>query len=188
MTTAHEGSPLIDKLDELRTDIIDMRFQEMTEARLLGLIDSAESLSRQVLAAKDATIAELIEANTACALHIASQNERIREDESTWLAIVRDIANLGEAINPDDAMGQADDSDLQAHFDPWQTLREARSKIAERDAKLDIQAEIIGRQAVEMTKAQWQIAELTTQLAEARIDAQMWHDMAMSGWMEDDDE
>jgi hypothetical protein len=32
------------------------------------------------------------------------------------------------------------------------------------------------------------IAELEAQLAEARIDAQMWHDRAMGGWMEDDDE
>jgi hypothetical protein len=77
-------------------------------------------------------------------------------------------ANASQAMLDLRAAYQADRAKLQA-------------ALAERDAKLDIQAEIIGRQAVEMTKAQWQIAELEAQLAEAKQETDKWYEMFSRG-------
>lgn len=107
---------------------------------------------------------------------LAAAQERERQRDGDWLAMLRDVAALSDAIDPDNEWIEADDDTLQEQFDPWQTVREARQRIAAAQERVESRGKA-------MDAYQQEIASLRAQVAELEGERDLYK--AQAGMLED---
>jgi len=81
----------------------------------------------EVLAEKDATIDDL-------RVQLATAQREAKQQDSDWLAVMKAIAVVVNALDSDNAWTHTDDGTLLEQFDPWQALREIGKTLATQQA------------------------------------------------------